>query len=83
MLLGNFELRIPVDKTFNFVVFYDAGNAWGKGSRDDEAGDFSFSDLYDSVGIGVRVRTPLGNLRVDYGEGDDESRTHFGFGEMF
>ena len=83
MLLGNFELRIPVDKTFSFVVFYDTGNAWGKGSRDGDTGDFSFSDLYDSTGFGVRVRTPLGNLRLDYGEGEDETKTHFGFGEMF
>jgi len=29
------------------------------------------------------VKTPLGNIRVDYATGDDESQTHIGFGEMF
>jgi outer membrane protein insertion porin family len=77
MFLGNFEFRLPIDKTVGIVLFYDTGNAW---SGED---GFSLSDLYDSYGFGVRVKTPLGNLRVDYGEGDDESKTHFGFGEMF
>lgn len=79
MFIGNLELRLPVDRNFGFVVFYDIGNAWD--SNFDE--NFSFSDLYDGYGFGVRVRTPLGNLRVDYGTGEFESRTHFGFGEMF
>ena len=30
MLLGNFELRIPLEKAFSFVVFYDVGRAWRK-----------------------------------------------------
>ena len=79
MFFGNLELRLPIDRNFSIVGFYDIGNAW-----DTTAGEgFSFSDLYDSYGLGVRVKTPLGNLRLDYGEGDFESRTHFGFGEMF
>jgi len=79
MLIGNLELRLPVDRNFGFVVFYDIGNAW-----DTSAGEsFSFSDLYDAYGFGIRVKTPLGNLRLDYGEGEFENRTHFGFGEMF
>ncbi len=76
MFLGNAELRIPVQKAFSLVVFYDVGNAWL-----DEGIDFS--DLHDAWGIGVRVKTPLGNFRVDYAQGETENRTHFGFGEMF
>ena len=76
IFLGNAELRIPVQKAFSLVVFYDAGNAWL-----DEGIDFS--DLHDAWGIGVRVKTPLGNFRVDYAQGETENRTHFGFGEMF
>ncbi len=74
MVLGNFELRLPVQESFSLVFFYDVGYA---------SDDFSFSDVKDSVGFGIRVRTPLGNLRLDVAEGDYETYTHFGFGELF
>ncbi len=74
MFLGNFELRVPVASGVSLVGFYDIGNA-------DE--DFHWSDYHDNYGIGVRVKTPFGNVRVDYAKGEDENRTYFGFGEMF
>jgi len=74
MVMGNFELRLPVQESLSFVLFYDTGYA---------SDDFSFSDVKDSVGFGIRVRTPLGNLRLDVAEGDYETYTHFGFGELF
>ncbi|MBL3540400.1 MAG: BamA/TamA family outer membrane protein [Aminivibrio sp.] len=88
MFLGNAELRIPVDKAFGVVVFYDTGNAWTDEENrpygsSAESGSFSLSDLHSSWGFGVRVKTPLGNVRVDYATGDYESQTHFGFGDMF
>ncbi len=78
MALGNFELRIPIDENFSIVGFYDIGNAWNTNSGN----GFDLSDLEDSPGFGVRVRTPLGNIRVDVASGD-ETEFHFGFGEMF
>ncbi|NLD06031.1 MAG: BamA/TamA family outer membrane protein [Synergistaceae bacterium] len=78
ILLGNFELRVPMDKNFSLVAFYDIGRSWRK-----EGDDASFgSDMGSSPGFGVRVNTPLGNLRLDYATGD-EGRFHFGFGELF
>lgn len=78
MLLGNFELRVPLDKNFSIVGFYDIGRAWRK-----EGDTASFgSDMGSSPGVGVRINTPLGNLRLDYATGD-EGRFHFGFGELF
>jgi outer membrane protein insertion porin family len=74
MVLGNFEFRLPVQEALSFVLFYDTGYA---------SNDFSFSDVKDSVGFGIRVKTPLGNLRLDVAEGDYETYTHFGFGELF
>ncbi|MEG1501818.1 MAG: POTRA domain-containing protein [Synergistaceae bacterium] len=77
MLLGNFELRIPLEKAFGLVVFYDIGRAWRK-----DSGIGWGSDIGDAPGLGVRLKTPLGNLRLDYATGS-EDRFHFGFGEMF
>jgi outer membrane protein insertion porin family len=79
MFLANAELRLPVHKSASLVLFYDTGMVW-----DTRLGeDLSFSDLVDAYGVGFRVRTPLGNLRLDFAQGEDESRVHFGFGEMF
>lgn len=78
MFLGNIELRIPIDENISIVAFYDTGYAWDK----KQGAKFDFSDLVDSPGIGVRVKTPLGNIRVDVAKGD-ETQFHFGFGEMF
>jgi len=95
MFLANFELRIPIEQAFGLVFFYDAGNAWGDsdplidylyrtvGHGESRSSSFDLSDLHDSYGIGVRVRTPLGNLRIDLAEGEYETYTHFGFGELF
>lgn len=78
MLLGNFELRVPMDKNFSLVAFYDIGRAWRSGPGEPSFG----SDMGSSPGFGVRINTPLGNLRLDYATGD-EGRFHFGFGELF
>lgn len=72
--LGNFELRVPVSSAFSIVGFYDIGNA-------DQTMDWS--NYHDDYGLGIRVKTPFGNLRVDYAKGKEENRTYFGFGEMF
>lgn len=74
MYLGNFEIRVPVSTGFSIVGFYDIGNA-------DEKMDWD--NYHDDYGMGVRVRTPFGSLRIDYAHGEEENRTYFGFGEMF
>ena len=79
MFLFNGELRLPVHRSVSVVLFYDIGKVWD--SRNDE--HFDFGDMADAYGLGVRLRTPLGNLRLDFAQGNDESRVHFGFGEMF
>lgn len=81
MFLANLELRVPLEDAFSIVLFYDTGMAWG--GSDPAHDSFSLSDLADSYGFGVRVRTPLGNLRLDIAEGEEETFTHFSFGEMF
>lgn len=74
VLLGNFELRVPIQQNIELVGFYDAGNA---------ANSMNIRRLYDNYGVGLRVRTPMGLIRLDHATGGDERRTHFGFGQMF
>lgn len=77
MLLGNFELRVPIQKALSIVGFFDVGRAWRK-----DSGVSFGSDIGKAPGIGFRLKTPFGNVRLDYATGD-EGRFHFGFGEMF
>ncbi|GHV45226.1 outer membrane protein assembly factor [Synergistales bacterium] len=74
VLLGNVELRVPVQKNFELVGFYDIGNA---------ADHMNWDKFYDNWGVGIRVKTPMGQIRLDYAMGGDEDRTYFGFGQMF
>jgi outer membrane protein insertion porin family len=57
----NFELRYPLTSRLRFVPFYDLGNVFKRVS------DFRFSDMTNTVGVGMRINTPLGPLGVDYG----------------
>jgi outer membrane protein insertion porin family len=78
-LLANIEHIIPVMKDLKAAVFYDVGNVWS--STD----DFDLGDLYSGVGVGIRLRTPIGPLRLDYGYGIDidHGRIHFTIGWPF
>ncbi|MBP7865085.1 MAG: BamA/TamA family outer membrane protein [Acidobacteria bacterium] len=61
LLIGNVELRFPIRSIFDGAAFYDTGNVF----RD--LSGMSLADFSHTVGIGVRVRTPLGPIRFDVG----------------
>jgi outer membrane protein assembly complex protein YaeT len=64
MLLFNFELSFPLFASapaLTGAVFYDKGNVFY--SRK----EVSLAQLEDAFGVGVRYRTPLGPLRIDFG----------------
>lgn len=82
ILLGNVELRIPVQKMFSLVFFYDIGKAWDSGGLFGRDMKYGGDEWGDSPGVGIRLNTPLGNLRLDYASGE-EDRFVFGFGELF
>lgn len=78
MVLANVELRIPIEKGLELVVFNDWGYAWSK----DES--ISLSDLKRGVGFGLRVRTPFGIIRADFAENEEgETQSYIGFGHIF
>ena len=35
------------------------------------------------VGVGLRVKTPLGPIRLDLGFGEEGNQAHFSFGQAF
>src|SRR5262245_31681747 len=61
LVIFNFELRIPLSRRWRLVPFYDLGNVF-RG-----VGDINFSDMTNSVGLGLRFNTPIGPVGVDYG----------------
>ncbi|ADL13687.1 BamA/OMP85 family outer membrane protein [Acetohalobium arabaticum] len=77
IMLFNAEYRIPFADNFTGVLFTDAGKAWNK----DEG--FDFDDINKSAGVGVRFKTPMGQLRLDYGWQEEDSRLHFSIGQLF
>lgn len=76
VLLGSLELRLPLDKNFLGFLFVDAGKAW--------SGNSSTENFKLGWGIGIRIKTFLAPLRLEYGIGEDgEARFYFGMGEGF
>ncbi|MEL7142404.1 MAG: BamA/TamA family outer membrane protein [Cyanobacteria bacterium J06643_4] len=86
-MLSTVEYRFPLFSEFlNGALFADYGTDLGSGSSvpGDPAGVRGKPGNGFGYGAGVRVQTPLGALRLDYGLSDDGgSRFHFGFGERF
>lgn len=82
-LLFSFEFRQPIEKAFTAVFFVDAGHAWGGYPTVNEFTQSRTLNLQVGYGLGIRVRTPLGPLRIDYGIGRDGGRTHFSVGQVF
>ena len=64
ILIANFELRFPLFPSLpnlSGAVFYDKGNIFYRRS------DFRLGRLEDALGMGIRYRTPLGPVRLDFG----------------
>jgi len=58
---GNVEFEQSLTEKFSMVTFLDA---MGVG---DELGDYPFAEYLVSVGAGIRLRTVLGPVRLEYG----------------
>jgi len=61
LVILNAELRIPVRRNFAFAPFYDTGNVFAR------IRDVRLSGFSNTLGFGVRYKTPFGPLRVDVG----------------
>jgi outer membrane protein insertion porin family len=61
LMIGNLELSVPVMRRLDITGFYDIGNVFSSFSA------VRLSDISHTIGIGLRVKTPFGPIRVDYG----------------
>jgi len=82
MVQLNAELRLMAPGGSGFVLFSDAGNVWIDQRID-------LRDLRASYGAGFRYQTPVGPLRIDYGQkihrrsGESPGELHFNIGHAF
>ncbi len=81
MYATTLEYRFPIAKKVQGVVFGDGGSTWDIDNgkipwyKDDDSFNWS-------VGVGLRLQTPIGPIRLDYGHGD-QNKFHFSFGTQF
>ncbi len=61
IFVGTMEYTIPIIDVIKFATFFDIGNVWA------DYDDIASSKLYAGVGIGLRIKTPIGPMNLDYG----------------
>ncbi|MEO1373082.1 MAG: BamA/TamA family outer membrane protein [Cyanobacteria bacterium J06635_10] len=76
------EYRFPLFSVLSGALFVDVGSDLGTTTDPAEVLDKNGTGV--GYGLGVRVQSPLGPIRIDYGLNDDgDSRINFGIGERF
>lgn len=79
----NEELRVPIYRRLQGVVFYDGGNVYRILS------DFDPTDIRHVIGAGLRIATPIGPFRFEYGAilnrkpYEDRGQFFFSIGQAF
>jgi outer membrane protein insertion porin family len=83
LLILNGELRFPISKRLGGAAFVDAGNTFAT------IANLTLGRLAIGAGLGLRIRTPLAPLRLDFAHpfspeyGRHGVRIHFSIGQMF
>ncbi len=104
VFVGSAELRFPIYNIVSGVLFFDAGNFWNQSWQvtDNNVGGVKTNGvlvdqslkvpfLRYGFGLGIRLNTPLGALRADYGIRDitrpfdlsNGAQFHFNIGQKF
>jgi len=61
LLNTSVEMRFNIYKWLGSAVFFDSGNIY------DGISDFNINNMRSSIGVGLRIITPIGPMRLDYG----------------
>lgn len=83
LVFGGVELRYDLRPTLALAAFTDAGSVYPRVS------DLDLSQVFYTAGLGVRYRTPVGPVRVDWGyklnrrAGEGPYRVHITIGNAF
>lgn len=71
LAVGNIEYTYPLFSFLKVAAFYDVGNVWEKMgdifSNKDANGVINSGGLKSGIGLGLRIRTPIGPIMLDYG----------------
>ena len=91
-LVATIENRTQLNDIIGIVVFADAGRAWKQNGRDPsytrDNKDFGHN-IGTTAGVGLRLNTPIGPLRFDFGwpvgnkMDDDGMKFYFNMGQSF
>nr|WP_245927683.1 BamA/TamA family outer membrane protein [Aphanothece hegewaldii] len=80
------EYRFPIISIVGGALFFDAATNLGTGNsvRGNPSGIRDLPGSGFGYGAGIRVQSPVGSIRVDYGfNNEGDSRVHFAIGERF
>lgn len=80
----NIELRIKLTNSFQLALWHDMGSLTDNWTQIDR------TTFKESMGPGIRIMTPVGPIKLDYGivlppkqASDPDGRFHFSFGNVF
>ena len=91
-LVATIENRTQLNDIVGLVVFADAGRAWKQNGRDPSYtrdNDHFGHNIGTTAGVGIRLNTPIGPLRFDFGwpvgnkMDDDGMKFYFNMGQSF
>ncbi len=81
LLEGSAEVRYAIGQKLIVALFCDAGNVWT------DAYSYKLKELRYSVGTGIRYKTPIGPIGIDFARPVFDSETkwqiHFNIGHSF